>query len=148
MVSSSRIRELICARAMAGAVELLGHPYRLSGVVRHGAGRGRTIGFPTANLAEIQTLLPAHGVYAGATEISGNRYPVAVSIGPNPTFGEHREKVECHIDGFSGNLYDQKLAIDLLKEVRALQSFSSVDELIFQIRSDVEVCRSTAKSAF
>ena len=73
---------------------------------------------------------------------------MAVSIGPNPTFGEHREKVECHIDGFSGNLYDQKLAIDLLKEVRALQSFRSVDELIFQIRSDVEICRSAAKSAF
>jgi riboflavin kinase/FMN adenylyltransferase len=147
MISSSRIRELICARAMTAAVELLGHPYRMSGTVRHGAGRGRTIGFPTANLAEIQTLLPAHGVYAGATEINGNRYPVAVSVGPNPTFGEHREKIECHIDGFSGNLYDQKLAIDLLKEVRALQSFISVDVLIFQIRNDVEVCRSTAKSA-
>jgi riboflavin kinase/FMN adenylyltransferase len=143
MVSSSRIRELICARAMTAAVELLGHPYRMSGTVRHGAGRGRTIGFPTANLAEIQTLLPA-GVYAGATEINGNRYPVAVSIGPNPTFGEHREKVECHIDGFAGDLYDQKLAIDLLSEVRALQSFGSVNELISQIQNDIEVCRNVA----
>ena len=145
MISSSRIRELICARAMTAAVELLGHPYRMSGTVRHGAGRGRTIGFPTANLAEIQTLLPAHGVYAGATEIDGNCYPVAVSIGPNPTFGEHREKVECHIDGFTGDLYDQKLAIDLLKEVRALQSFGSVNELISQINSDIEACRRIAK---
>ena len=141
MISSSRIRELICARAMAAAVELLGHAYRLSGTVRHGAGRGRTIGFPTANLSEIQTLLPAHGVYAGSTEINGNRYPVAVSVGPNPTFGEHREKVECHIDGFTGDLYDQKLAIDLLQEVRALQSFGSVNELISQIQNDIEVCR-------
>ena len=129
---------------MAAAVELLGHPYRLSGIVRHGAGRGRTIGFPTANLAEIQTLLPAHGVYAGVTEINGNRYPVAVSVGPNPTFGEHREKVECHIDGFTGDLYDQKLAIDLLRDVRALQSFGSVNELISQINSDIEVCRGIA----
>lgn len=145
MVSSSRIRELICARAMAGAVALLGHPYRLSGIVRHGAGRGGTIGFPTANLAEIQTLLPAHGVYAGTTVISGRRYPVAVSIGPNPTFGEHREKVECHIDGFSGNLYDQEFAVDLLQEVRALHSFGSVEKLISQIRSDIEVCRRAAK---
>jgi riboflavin kinase/FMN adenylyltransferase len=145
MISSSRIRELICARAMTAAVELLGHPYRMSGTVRHGAGRGRTIGFPTANLAEIQTLLPAHGVYAGATEINGNRYPVAVSVGPNPTFGEHREKVECHIDGFTGDLYDQKLAIDLLREVRALQSFGSVNELISQINSDIEACRRIAK---
>jgi riboflavin kinase/FMN adenylyltransferase len=144
MISSSRIRELICARAMTAAVELLGHPYRMSGIVRHGAGRGRTIGFPTANLAEIQTLLPAHGVYAGTTEINGNRYPVAVSVGPNPTFGEHREKVECHIDGFTGDLYDQKLAIDLLREVRALQSFGSVNELISQIQNDIEVCRRVA----
>jgi riboflavin kinase/FMN adenylyltransferase len=90
-------------------------------------------------------LLPAHGVYAGATEIDGNRYPVAVSIGPNPTFGEHREKVECHIDGFAGDLYDQKLAIDLLREVRALQSFGSVNELISQINSDIEACRRIAK---
>jgi riboflavin kinase/FMN adenylyltransferase len=144
MISSSRIRELICARAMTAAVELLGHPYRMSGIVRHGAGRGRTIGFPTANLAEIQTLLPAHGVYAGATEINGRRYPAAVSVGPNPTFGEHREKIECHIDGFTGDLYGQKLAIDLLSEVRALQSFSSVNELISQIRSDIEACRRVA----
>jgi riboflavin kinase/FMN adenylyltransferase len=145
MISSSRIRELICARAMGAAVELLGHPYRISGTVRHGAGRGRTIGFPTANLAEIQTLLPAHGVYAGTTEIDGHRYPVAISVGPNPTFGEHREKVECHIDGFTGNLYNQKLSIDLLKEVRALQSFGSVNELISQINSDIETCRRIAK---
>lgn len=145
MISSSRIRELICARAMAAAVELLGHPYRISGTVRHGAGRGRTIGFPTANLAEIQTLLPAHGVYAGTTEIDGHRYPVAISVGPNPTFGEHREKVECHIDGYTGNLYNQKLPIDLLKEVRALQSFGSVNELISQINSDIETCRRIAK---
>ena len=144
MISSSRIRELICARAMGAAVELLGHPYRISGTVRHGAGRGRTIGFPTANLAEIQTLLPAHGVYAGTTEIDGHRYPVAISVGPNPTFGEHREKVECHIDGFTGDLYDQKLAIDLLREVRALQSFGSVNELISQIQNDIEVCRRVA----
>lgn len=145
MISSSRIRELICARAMTAAVELLGHPYRMSGTVRHGAGRGRTIGFPTANLAEIQTLLPAHGVYAGTTDIDGHRYPVAISVGPNPTFGEHREKIECHIDGFSGNLYDQKLSIDLLREVRALQSFGSVNELISQINSDIEACRRIAK---
>lgn len=147
MVSSSRIRELLCARAMASAVELLGHPYRLSGIVRHGAGRGQTIGFPTANLTEIQTLLPAHGVYAAITVINGSRFPAAVSIGPNPTFGEHREKVECHIDGFHGDLYNQKLAIDLLQEVRALQAFGSVDELISQIRSDIKMCRNSIKQA-
>lgn len=141
MISSSRIRELLCSRALLQAVDLLGHPYRLTGIVRRGAGRGRTIGFPTANLAEILTLLPAHGVYAGMTQLDGKRYPVAVSIGPNPTFGEHREKIECHIDGYSDDLYDRELSVDLLGEVRALESFGSVAELILQIHHDVDACR-------
>jgi len=144
MISSSRIRELMCSRAMAQAVELLGHPYRISGTVRRGAGRGQTIGFPTANLFEIPTLLPAHGVYAGITQLDDRRYPVAVSVGPNPTFGEHREKTECYVDGYSGNLYERPLDVDLLSEVRALQSFASVTELIAQIQKDVETCRQIA----
>lgn len=141
MISSSRIRELLCNRSLQQAVRLLGHPYRLTGTVRQGAQRGRQIGFPTANLFGIQTLLPAHGVYAARTTLNGQDYPVAVSIGPNPTFGEHREKIECHIDGFAGDLYDTELHIDLLSEVRPLQSFASVDELVRQIRNDVEYCR-------
>lgn len=141
MISSSRIRELLCQRSLVQAVQLLGHPYRLTGIVRHGAQRGRQIGFPTANLFSIQTLLPAHGVYAAITIIGDRTYPVAVSIGPNPTFGEHREKIECHIDGFSGDLYDTELHIDLLSELRPLQSFGSVNDLIQQIGHDVERCR-------
>lgn len=141
MISSSRIRELLCNRSLQQAVRLLGHPYRLTGTVRQGAQRGRQIGFPTANLFGIQTLLPAHGVYAARTTLNGQDYPVAVSIGPNPTFGEHREKIECHIDRFAGDLYDTELHIDLLSEVRPLQSFASVDELVRQIRNDVEYCR-------
>ena len=141
LISSSRIRELLCSRALRQAVELLGHPYRMTGVVRRGAGRGATIGFPTANLAEVATLLPAHGVYGGQTMLDGKCYPVAVSIGPNPTFGEHREKVECHIDGFSGDLYDKVLLVDLLSEIRPLQSFDSIERLVQQIREDVATTR-------
>jgi riboflavin kinase/FMN adenylyltransferase len=145
MISSSRVRELLCSRALSDAVELLGHPYRLTGIVRRGAQRGRTIGFPTANLADIATLLPAHGVYAGLTCLEGRTFPVAVNIGPNPTFGEHREKIECHIDGYSGDLYEQEVSVDLIREVRPLQAFASVEELIRQIRSDVEFCRRTVE---
>ena len=141
LISSSRIRELLCSRSLRRAVELLGHPYRMTGVVRRGAGRGAGLGFPTANLAEIATLLPAHGVYAGKSLLDGKSYPVAVSIGPNPTFGEHREKVECHIDGFSGDLYDRVLQVDLLSEIRPLQSFDSIERLVQQIREDVETTR-------
>ena len=141
LISSSRIRELLCSRSLRRAVELLGHPYRMTGVVRRGAGRGAGLGFPTANLAEIATLLPAHGVYAGQSLLDGKSYPVAVSIGPNPTFGEHREKVECHIDGFTGDLYDRIFQVDLLPEIRPLQSFDSIDCLVQQIREDVETTR-------
>lgn len=141
LISSSDIRELICSRSMHKAAQLLGHPYRMTGIVRRGAGRGAGLGFPTANLAEVATLLPAHGVYAGRTTRDGRCYPVAVSIGPNPTFGEHREKVECHIDGFSGDLYDKILQVDLLAEIRPLQSFDSIERLVQQIREDVETTR-------
>jgi riboflavin kinase / FMN adenylyltransferase len=147
MISSSRIRELLCSRAMHEAVKLLGHPYRLTGTVRSGAQRGRQIGFPTANLFGIQSLLPAHGVYAATSTIDGRTYPVAVSIGPNPTFGEHREKVECHIDGFAGDLYNSELHIDLLREVRPLQAFGSIDDLVSQIRADVNHCRAIAQDS-
>ena len=142
LISSSRIRELICKRSLRQATQLLGHSYRMTGIVGQGAGRGAGIGFPTANLANVETLLPAHGVYAGQVVLNGIRYPVAVSIGPNPTFGEQREKVECYIHNFTGDLYTQTLHVDLLSEVRPLESFNSVDELVRQIREDVEAtCR-------
>lgn len=138
LISSSRIRELICKRSLRLATELLGHPYRMTGVVRQGARRGSTIGFPTANLANIITLLPAHGVYAGVVVLDDIRYSAAVSIGPNPTFGEHREKVECHLHNFKGDLYGRTLKVDLLAEVRPLESFHSVNDLVRQIETDVK----------
>lgn len=141
MISSTRIRSLLCRRAVTEAVRLLGHPYRISGFVHRGAQRGRTIGFPTANLAEIHTLLPAHGVYAGTATVHGHAWPAAVSIGPNPTFGEQREKIEVHLDGFSGDLYGTRLNVDLLAEIRPLQAFSSATELIARITADVAEVR-------
>jgi riboflavin kinase/FMN adenylyltransferase len=144
MISSSRIRSLLCRRAVTEAVRLLGHPYRISGFVHRGAQRGRTIGFPTANLAEIHTLLPAHGVYAGTATVDGHTWPAAVSVGPNPTFGEQREKIEVHLDGFSGDLYGTRLNVDLLAEIRPLQAFSSATELVARITADVATVRHLA----
>lgn len=140
MISSSRIRELSGQGLLRQATELLGHPYRLRGVVQHGAERGRTLGFPTANLGQIGTLIPSHGVYAGMTHIADQWYPVAVNLGPNPTFADQRDKVECHIVGYSGDLYGQQLAVDLLAELRPLRTFGSVVDLVEQIRRDVAAC--------
>ncbi len=137
MISSSRIRELIGQGCLQEAVDLLGHPYRICGTVCAGARRGRTIGFPTANLEAVSNLLPGHAVYGGVSEVAGRRFPVAVSIGPNPTFGEHSTKVECHLVGFSGDLYSTQLVVDLLQEIRPLQNFASVDELVARIQVDV-----------
>ena len=137
MISSSRIRELIGNCSLQEAVDLLGHPYRIRGTVCAGARRGRTIGFPTANLEAVSNLLPGHAVYGGVADVAGERFPAAVSIGPNPTFGEQSTKVECHLAGFSGDLYGTQLAVDLLQEIRPLQRFADVAELVAQIQADV-----------
>lgn len=137
MISSTRIRGLLSEGRLAAAVQLLGHRYSLSGVVRHGAGRGGGLGFPTANLEQIETLLPADGVYAAECLIAETRYAVAVSIGPNPTFGDQRRKVECHVIGFSGDLYDQQLRVDLKADIRGLVSFDSLEALKQQIELDI-----------
>jgi riboflavin kinase/FMN adenylyltransferase len=138
MVSSSRIRELLGAGRVSEAVYQLGHPLRVTGRVTSGAQRGRTLGFPTANLTGTEGMLPANGVYGGRCEVAGRRFAVAVSLGPNPTFGDERQKVECHVVGFSGDLYGELLSVDLLTEIRPLRSFASVDELRQQITADIE----------
>ena len=141
LVSSSVIRSLITDGDITESVRLLGHPYRLSGIVGHGAERGRTIGFPTANLMECQTLIPAEGVYAATTVVDGKRYAAAVNIGPNPTFGESAKKIEAHLLDFSGHLYDRSMDLDFIRRIRDVQRFSSVDDLTAQLRRDLTSVR-------
>lgn len=138
MVSSSTIRSLVAAGKIADALELLGHPYRLEGRVIVGAKRGQQIGFPTANIGGIATLLPADGVYAGRALVDGRELSAAINIGPNPTFQEEARKVEVHLLDFSGDLYGRALAVDLVDRVRDVRKFASRDELVQQIRQDVD----------
>jgi riboflavin kinase / FMN adenylyltransferase len=141
MVSSSTIRSLIAAGKIAEAVELLGHPYRIEGQVIAGARRGQQIGFPTANIAGIKTLLTADGVYAGVALVGGRQFAAAINIGPNPTFQENSRKVEAHLLDYSGDLYGKTLAVDLTARVREVRKFASRDELIDQIGRDVSAVR-------
>jgi riboflavin kinase/FMN adenylyltransferase len=141
MVSSSTIRSLIAAGKIAEAVELLGHPYRIEGQVVAGARRGQQIGFPTANIAGIETLLPADGVYAGIAVVEGRQFAAAINIGPNPTFQENARKVEAHLLDYSGDLYGKTLAVDVAARVRDVRKFASRDELIDQIGRDVAAVR-------
>ena len=103
IVSSSRIRSLVMAGRLDEARAMLGRPYRIRGVVVRGAGRGAQIGYPTANLEQIDTLLPGEGIYAARALAGGVWHPAAVSLGPNPTFDEGRLKVEAHLIGFQGD---------------------------------------------
>jgi len=136
-VSSSRIRRLIETGDVGQAAEMLTRPYRIRGMVTHGAGRGAKLGFPTANIDAIDTILPAIGVYAGWAFFGNERWPAAVNIGPNPTFGEDRLKVEAHLIGYAGSLYGQPLEVDFLARVRETRRFASVEELQQQLASDV-----------
>ncbi len=140
-VSSSRVRKLIADGDVAMANTLLTCPYRIRGMVTHGAGRGAKLGFPTANVDAIDTLLPAKGVYACRAKCVAGKWPAAVNIGPNPTFGEDALKVEVHLIDFQGSLYGQPLEVDFLQRLRDIRSFGSVEQLKSQLARDVAASR-------
>jgi riboflavin kinase / FMN adenylyltransferase len=137
IVSSSRIRELLQRGDVAGANRCLTAPYSIEGQVVVGSQRGRDLGFPTANLAEIETLVPGSGVYAAVAEVAGQLYPAAVHIGPNPTYGENQLKVEAHIIGYRGDLYGTTLRVEFRERIRDVRRFGSVDELREQLQRDI-----------
>jgi riboflavin kinase/FMN adenylyltransferase len=139
IVSSTRIRRFLADGDPRAAARLLGRPYRLRGIVSHGAGRGAGLGFSTANLDEIDTQIPADGVYAGFASIAGRStaLPAAVHIGPNATFGEQLRKVEAHLLDFAGELYGQWIDIDFLERIRTTRKFAALDDLLTQIQADV-----------
>jgi riboflavin kinase / FMN adenylyltransferase len=137
-VSSTRIRRLVAAGDVEGAAQLLGRPPELEGVVVLGDERGGTLGFPTANLdVPSELLVPAYGIYAGAT--LGHR--AAISIGINPHYGGAERRVECYLLDFEGDLYRQRLVLELWRRLRDEQAFGSEEELVRQIAADVEQAR-------
>lgn len=146
IVSSSRIRSLISIGDVATARQLLSAPYRIRGMVTHGAGRGGKIGFPTANLQGIDTLLPKSGVYAGRACVQSILYPAAINLGPNPTFGESALKVEIHLLDYHDSLYGQPLEVEFLARLRDVTPFAGVEVLVAQLQKDVQRTREIAAS--
>jgi riboflavin kinase/FMN adenylyltransferase len=141
-VSSSTIRALISAGEVEQAAVLLGRPVTVWGRVVAGAGRGRQLGFPTANLStEPEVLLPADGVYAAWAEVRAVRYPAAVSIGVRPTFGPGPRLVEAYLLDFAGNIYGENVKLELIKWLRPELAFSTAAALIEQMRRDAEQVR-------
>lgn len=144
-ISSSRIRNLLAESDVQGAAHLLGRPHRVSGKVVKGFQRGRTIGFPTANLEQEHPgpMLPGIGVYATRTRTpDGHCHPSVTNIGRNPTFGNEDQTVETHILDFSGDLYGALLHVEFVARLRGEVKFSGIDALKTQIFADTELARS------
>lgn len=151
--SSTYIRSCVDAGDMGAAAEALGRPHRVEGVVVRGDGRGRGLGFPTANVAPpMYSAIPADGVYAAwftvlghgpvvGSVVPGERYQAAVSVGTNPTFSGRTRTVEAYVLDTSADLYGQHVAVDFVARLRGQEKFDSVDDLIAAMHADTERAR-------
>jgi riboflavin kinase/FMN adenylyltransferase len=140
-VSSSRVRNALLAGDADEAARLMGRCYRLQGVVGGGQRRGRLLGFPTANLEKIETLLPADGVYAVRVKWDETAWAGAANVGANPTFGENARKLEVHVLDFSGDLYGKRLTVEFVRRLRGTQPFAGAEALKAQLQKDIEQAR-------
>jgi riboflavin kinase/FMN adenylyltransferase len=142
VVSSTRIRRLIADGRVDEAGALLGRHYVIDGVVVAGAGRGRSLGFPTANLKTENDLLPPHGVYATSVTVEGIVYPGVTNIGVRPTFGTtETPTIETHVLGLDRDVYGQVLRLSFVQRLREERAFPDVDALQGQIEADVRRAR-------
>jgi riboflavin kinase / FMN adenylyltransferase len=143
--SSTRIRDLIAAGDVAGAAAMLGRPHEVRGPVEHGDGRGRLLGFPTANVSVPENIcLPADGVYAGTfSAADGAARLAAISVGRRPTFYAEAglSLVEAYVLDFDGDLYGQQARVRFTHRLRGQERFDQVDDLVAQMHRDVEKVR-------
>ncbi len=141
-ISSTRIRALVSEGGVAEAAGLLGRPYVLRGEVVAGDKRGRSIGFPTANvLPDVEAVIPASGVYAGFVIVGDDTYAACTNVGVAPTFARADSRVEAYLLDFDGDLYGRIVDVGFTRRIREEKKFSGVDELKAQIQSDVEAAR-------
>lgn len=142
IVSSTRIRQLIGDGLVEEAAVLLGRPYELAGEVIEGEKRGRMLGFPTANIGITpDRQLPGRGVYAGMATVEGEVYAAAINIGTRPTFDGRGTTIEAHLLDYQGDLYGRFLSFDFRAKLRDEARFAGAEDLIGQIRRDVERVR-------
>lgn len=148
VVSSTNIRRAIKEGRVALAREMLGRPYEIRGKVVSGDHRGRSLGFPTANLKLLGThmAIPAFGVYAGSVKVGKQRYDAMVNVGDNPTFANQETRLEVHLFNFDGNLYGQEIRVELWLRIRGEKKFSSMEKLIRQLQEDEKMVKSLLTS--
>lgn len=153
-ISSTEVRNAILKGELDAAAAMLGRPVSVYGVVVHGDGRGRDLGFPTANLDLRHGAAPPHGVYIAQLELGGSTRPALVNIGRRPTFrrpddpedytryyNEQLDKVEVFIDGFEGEIYGEQLEVFLHRRIRDETRFAGIDELVAQLHRDLAELR-------
>ena len=140
--SSTAVRNALAEGDMDRVAALLGRPYRLAGPVVHGFERGRTIGFPTANISvAADRAMPAIGVYATRAHVAGRVLRGATNIGRRPTFDSGHVSIETHLLDFEGDVYGERLELEFVHRIRGEVKFASPDELVAQITHDVEQVR-------
>jgi riboflavin kinase/FMN adenylyltransferase len=142
-VSSSEIRSALQAGDVERAARFLGRSYSLVGEIVGGAGRGRTLGFPTANVKPDRAALVRSGVYACRVEVASQAHNAVVNIGVRPTFGEESLAIEAYLLDFSGDLYGRRLRLDFVRRLRDETRFASVEALRAQIAADVADARAS-----
>lgn len=141
-VSSTRVRQAIAEADFREVEHLLGRPCAIRGPVIHGAGRGRGMGYPTANILPREECIPPPGVYAAWVNLGNTQEPAAVNIGPNPTFGGTETSIEAYLLDFKEDLYEREVEIRFVARIRGEIAFRSAEDLTAQIERDVEAIRS------
>jgi riboflavin kinase/FMN adenylyltransferase len=140
-ISSTKIRQLLRDGEVEKAARLLGRDYAITGVVIRGDGRGRQLGFPTANIAPKHAIIPSNGVYAVRLAVRDNCYTGIANIGMRPTFDKKTLSIEAYIFNFDEDIYGEEISAYFLKKIREEKKFSGIDELIAQIREDIRAAR-------
>jgi riboflavin kinase/FMN adenylyltransferase len=139
VVSSTLIRQSLARGDMRRVEKLMGRRFYLKGKVVTSDKRGRFLGFPTANLdIKPQQALPDDGIYATITLVNGERFPSATNVGTRPTFGKGERIVETYLLNYKGDLYGKQIRVEFVKKVREEQHFPSAEELVIQMRKDVQ----------
>lgn len=146
-VSSSGIRDTLTKGRVADVIDSLGRPYSIRGIVVRGEGRGKNLGFPTANLAVMDShkLIPPEGTYAVRGVLRDGTYAGALHMGPRPTFQGSPPSIELHLIDFNQDIYGEEVRVDFIERLRGVQRFEGVDVLLDQIREDVGQARTILK---
>jgi riboflavin kinase/FMN adenylyltransferase len=138
VVSSTRIRQLLKNGEVVHASRLLGRPYTLCGIVVKGDGRGRGLGFPTANIAAKHSIIPSNGVYAVKLFVRDKYYDGIVNIGMRPTFDTNSLAIEVHIFAFDEDIYGEEITLYFIQKIREEKKFQNAEALITQINADIK----------